>query len=87
LAKKAELGLMRSSPVEHLSNGDDTSKSGMGDSALQSRTLESLASVKNYHAWLTDLALPDLGDHPLELGSGLGDTRRSGWTRGCPNSP
>lgn len=46
---------------------------GLGDSALQSETLESLASVKNYHAWLTNLALPYLGDHPIELGSGLGD--------------
>jgi SAM-dependent methyltransferase len=84
LAKKAELDLMRSSPAEHLSNGDDTSRSGLGDSALQSQTLESLASVKNYHAWLTDLALPDLGGHPLELGSGLGDYAQIWLDAGVP---
>jgi len=57
---------------------------GLGDSALQSETLESLASVKNYHAWLTDLALPHLGDHPLELGSGLGDYARAWLDAGVP---
>ncbi|TFV87790.1 class I SAM-dependent methyltransferase [Blastococcus sp. CT_GayMR16] len=45
----------------------------LGDSALQSRTLESLASAVNYHDWLTALTFPHLGEHPLELGSGLGD--------------
>jgi SAM-dependent methyltransferase len=45
----------------------------LGDSALQSQTLESVASAVNYHAWLTDLARPHLGDHPIEIGSGLGD--------------
>jgi SAM-dependent methyltransferase len=45
----------------------------LGDSELQSFTLESLTSAVNYHRWLTDLAEPYLGDSPLELGSGLGD--------------
>ena len=45
----------------------------LGDSALQSHTLESVSSAVRYHAWLTSLALPFLGDDPLELGSGLGD--------------
>jgi SAM-dependent methyltransferase len=45
----------------------------LGDSALQSQTLESVASAVRYHDWLTSLALPHLGEHPLELGSGLGD--------------
>jgi SAM-dependent methyltransferase len=48
----------------------------LGDTALQSRTLESVASAVNYHDWLTSLALPHLGEHPLELGSGLGDYAR-----------
>jgi SAM-dependent methyltransferase len=56
----------------------------LGDSALQSETLESLASVKNYHAWLTDLALPHLGDHPLELGSGLGGYAQAWLDAGVP---
>jgi SAM-dependent methyltransferase len=45
----------------------------LGDSALQSQTLESVAAAVNYHDWLTSLAVPHLGEHPLELGSGLGD--------------
>jgi SAM-dependent methyltransferase len=46
----------------------------MGDQVLQSQTLESVAAkAVNYHRWLTSLAVPYLGDHPVELGSGLGD--------------
>jgi SAM-dependent methyltransferase len=45
----------------------------LGDSRLQSETLESLTSAIHYHAWLTSLASPFLGDDPIELGSGLGD--------------
>jgi SAM-dependent methyltransferase len=45
----------------------------LGDSSLQSQTLESVASAVQYHDWLTSLALPYLGDSPIELGSGLGD--------------
>ena len=62
----------------------DAALRGLGDSALQSATLESLASVKNYHAWLTDLALPYLGDHPLELGSGTGDYAQAWLDAGVP---
>lgn len=45
----------------------------LGDTRLQSQTLEDVAAAVRYHAWLTDLARPYLGAHPLELGSGLGD--------------
>lgn len=45
----------------------------LGDSTLQSQTLEDISSAVNYHAWLRDLARPHLGDDPLEFGSGLGD--------------
>jgi SAM-dependent methyltransferase len=62
----------------------DPAPRALGDSALQSQTLESLASAVNYHAWLTDLALPHLGDHPLELGSGLGDYARTWLDAGVP---
>ncbi len=55
-----------------------------GDSALQSKTLESLASARNYHAWLAGLALPVLGDHPIELGSGLGDYAQAWLDAGVP---
>jgi SAM-dependent methyltransferase len=41
--------------------------------ALQHRVLESLATARNYIAWLSSLAGPYLGDDPLEIGSGAGD--------------
>jgi SAM-dependent methyltransferase len=56
----------------------------LGDSALQSQTLESVASAVQYHRWLTDLARPHLGDHPLELGSGLGDYAQTWLDAGVP---
>ncbi len=43
-----------------------------GDTGLQSDVLEDLVEAKNYRRWLVDLALPHLGDDPLEVGSGLG---------------
>ena len=55
-----------------------------GDSALQSQTLESVASAYNYHAWLRYLAMPHLGSHPLELGSGLGDYAQAYLEAGIP---
>lgn len=45
----------------------------LGDAVLQSQTLEDVSSAVNYHDWLTALAVPYLGDDPLEVGSGLGD--------------
>jgi hypothetical protein len=56
----------------------------LGNSALQTQTLESLTSAVNYHRWLTDLARPHLGNHPLELGSGLGDYAETWLTDGVP---
>ncbi len=38
----------------------------------------------NYHDWLTTLALPYLGSHPIELGSGLGDYAQSWLDAGVP---
>jgi SAM-dependent methyltransferase len=54
----------------------------LGDSQLQSETLESLTSAKRYHAWLTSLAEPFFGDDPIELGSGLGDYAQTWLDRG-----
>lgn len=56
----------------------------LGDSALQSQTLESLATAKRYHTWLTDLAFPYLGAHPIELGSGLGEYASTWLGNGLP---
>ena len=54
----------------------------LGDSQLQSETLESLTSAERYHAWLTSVAEPFLGDDPIELGSGLGDYAQTWLDRG-----
>jgi hypothetical protein len=56
----------------------------LGDSTLQSQTLEEVGSAVNYHRWLCDLARPHLGDHPVELGSGLGDYARTWLDDGVP---
>jgi SAM-dependent methyltransferase len=45
----------------------------LGDVALQDQTLEDLASAVNYRQWLVSLALPYLGEHPIEIGAGQGD--------------
>jgi SAM-dependent methyltransferase len=42
------------------------------DIALQHDVLEALVDARNYNAWLADLALPHLGDHPVEIGAGIG---------------
>lgn len=51
----------------------DTLKRVAADRGLQTDVLEDLAGAVNYRRWLVDLALPYLGDDPLEVGSGLGD--------------
>jgi predicted O-methyltransferase YrrM len=56
----------------------------LGNSVLQTQTLESLTSAVNYHRWLTDLARPHLGEHPMELGSGLGDYAETWLADGLP---
>jgi SAM-dependent methyltransferase len=53
--------------------------------ALQDEVLEDLAEAVNYRRWLVELALPYLGDDPLEVGSGNGlyaeDWRAAGVPR------
>jgi SAM-dependent methyltransferase len=39
---------------------------------LQTEVLESLRDAVRYRRWLAGLALPHLGDHPIEIGSGNG---------------
>jgi SAM-dependent methyltransferase len=52
---------------------------------VQDEVLEDLAEAVNYRHWLVDLALPYLGDDPLEVGSGIGlyaaDWRAAGVSR------
>lgn len=39
---------------------------------VQSRVLEDLTEAVNYRRWLAGLAEPHLGDHPIEIGAGIG---------------
>lgn len=55
------------------------------DAALQSTTLQEVATAAvKYHRWLTSLALPHLGDHPIEVGSGFGDYAQQWLDDGVP---
>src|SRR3982751_1670693 len=44
-----------------------------GDQRIQSEVLEGRATAVNHRRWFVELALPYLGDNPIEVGSGLGD--------------
>lgn len=44
-----------------------------GDARVQSQVLEDLTEAVNYRRWQAELALPYLGEDPLEIGSGNGD--------------
>jgi SAM-dependent methyltransferase len=55
-----------------------------GDTGLQSQILEDLVEARNYRRWLVDLALPHLGDDPLEVGSGLGHYAADWAAAGAP---
>lgn len=56
----------------------------LGDTVVQTTSLESNAGAVNYHGWLTDLAVPYLGDDPVELGSGLGQYVKLWLEAGAP---
>jgi hypothetical protein len=45
----------------------------LGDQRVQSEVLEGLSMCKNHRKWFVGFALPFLGDHPIEVGAGLGD--------------
>jgi SAM-dependent methyltransferase len=49
------------------------SKRLTGDQRVQSEVLEGLATAVNHRRWFVELALPHLGEDPIEVGSGLGD--------------
>ena len=55
-----------------------------GDTGLQSDVLEDLVEAARYRRWLVDLALPHLGDDPLEVGSGLGHYAADWAAAGVP---
>ena len=43
------------------------------DASLQHRVLEALTDAKRYTMWVAEIVRPYLGDHPIEIGSGLGE--------------
>jgi SAM-dependent methyltransferase len=47
-----------------------------GDRQIQREVLVALAECRNHRKWFADFARPYLGDHPIEIGSGLGDYAR-----------
>jgi SAM-dependent methyltransferase len=51
---------------------------------VQLEALEALEDAHNYNDWITSLVLPYLGDHPVELGSGLGYQTRLLLAAGLP---
>ncbi len=51
---------------------------------LQLRVLEAVASAERYNRWIASLALPHLGEHPIEIGSGLGDQAALWLEAGVP---
>lgn len=54
-----------------------------GDQQVQSEVLEGLATAVNHRRWFVELALPYLGDNPIEIGSGLGDYALA-WAEHAP---
>jgi SAM-dependent methyltransferase len=56
----------------------------LGDTVLQSRVLEDLSEAVHYRRWLSRLALPYLGDRPIEIGSGTGDYAAAWADLGVP---
>jgi hypothetical protein len=47
-----------------------------GDRQIQHDVLVALAECRNHRRWFASFARPYLGDHPIEIGSGLGDYAR-----------
>jgi len=44
-----------------------------GDRQIQCDVLVALAECQNHRKWFADFARPYLGEHPIEIGTGLGD--------------
>jgi SAM-dependent methyltransferase len=55
----------------------------LGNQVVQSEVLEGLAMARNHREWFAGLAVPFLGEHPMEIGSGLGDYAEE-WLRYVP---
>jgi SAM-dependent methyltransferase len=65
-------------PAEHAAHGQGRAKVKeiRGDRQIQCDVLVALAECRNHRRWFAGFARPYLGDHPVEIGSGLGDYAR-----------
>jgi 2-polyprenyl-3-methyl-5-hydroxy-6-metoxy-1,4-benzoquinol methylase len=54
-----------------------------GDQQAQAEVLEGLATAVNHRQWFVELAVPHLGEDPIEIGSGLGDYAAA-WAERAP---
>jgi 2-polyprenyl-3-methyl-5-hydroxy-6-metoxy-1,4-benzoquinol methylase len=55
----------------------------LGDQRVQSEVLEGLSMCINHRKWFVSFAVPYLGDHPIEVGAGLGDYAEE-WLNHAP---
>jgi SAM-dependent methyltransferase len=55
----------------------------LGDQVVQAEVLEGLAMARNHRRWFASFAVPYLGDHPIEVGAGLGDYAEE-WLKSVP---
>jgi hypothetical protein len=58
-----------------------------GDRQVQCDVLVALSECRNHRTWFADFAKPYLGDHPVEIGSGLVDYAREWIPLVCPAFP
>ena len=63
-------GATSAKPSAQASSGADQIR---GDRQTQCDVLVALAECRNHRKWFADFARPYLGEHPIEIGSGLGD--------------
>ena len=62
---------MEAAPSEDVTRDDADQL--RGDRQIQCDVLVALAECKNHRKWFAAFARPYLGEHPIEIGSGLGD--------------
>lgn len=59
--------------MEAVRSGGAVEAELLGDRQIQRDVLAALAECRNHRKWFANFARPYLGEHPIEIGSGLGD--------------
>jgi ubiquinone/menaquinone biosynthesis C-methylase UbiE len=59
--------------MEAVRSGSPAAGELLGDRQIQRDVLAALAECRNHRKWFASFATPYLGEHPIEIGSGLGD--------------